>query len=341
MSDPNRIQGPGSPPELSQAKRDRTVGSDDFKKYMIEETKETDPEQRGKKRKRREEGEEETEAEKKAIGALPQRSSIPPLKKGVSRSFSMEETPLPIPVTNLNTPPLEDPSLEIQQSEEVLPNPSIRPPEDQTTEEELPLPIHAESLAKQGKKREPLQPGNLHIPHTPPLHLPELLEEKGHEAKPENVPMTHSKPSTPPPLPTPLTPPNILVEPTESTSTTISPYATLHPDILRLFERIVGVLTVMRTAGITETTLHLDNFAGANLHVTITQYRFAAGELNIEFSTINPGALSLVQAQFPNLNRALAREGVVIKRSYFFHRKGGLTKAGSEEEQSENRGKSR
>jgi len=66
-----------------------------------------------------------------------------------------------------------------------------------------------------------------------------------------------------------------------------SPYAQLPPHVMALFERMVGVMTVMHAAGVTETSINLSNpqfakspFFGSE--IVIREYATAPKEFNIE-----------------------------------------------------------
>jgi len=144
------------------------------------------------------------------------------------------------------------------------------------------------------------------------------------------------------PLPTEGMPTGIITPVATGTPAlaSVSPYAELHPEILSLFERMIGVLTVMKTAGITETTLILSEraFAGTVLSgtsITISEYKFAAGELNLEFSG-SPQAIALLQQNLPSLATALSRAGLVVKRTDFiFSRKEAAGERGEGEKEHE------
>jgi len=79
----------------------------------------------------------------------------------------------------------------------------------------------------------------------------------------------------------------------------IAPFANLSPQILQLFERMVGVMTVMTTSGISETTINLDapQFAGSvffGAQIVIREFSTAPKTYNIELIG-NSQAVNLFQ----------------------------------------------
>ena len=85
------------------------------------------------------------------------------------------------------------------------------------------------------------------------------------------------------------------------------PFANLPPQLAQLFERMVGVMTVMQHSGIKETTITLDNpqfaksvFFGSQ--IVITEYSSAPLEYNIELCG-NQQAVDLMGA---NANELVA-----------------------------------
>ncbi len=126
-----------------------------------------------------------------------------------------------------------------------------------------------------------------------------------------------------------------------------SPFAELHPEILALFERMVGVMTVMQTAGISETTMTLNERTFANsvllgAAITIRTYDIAPREMNIEFSG-SPQALAMMQQNLPSLLAAFqaGNYNFVVKRFDFkvggterpiFRRKDELRERGGEQQ---------
>ena len=82
-------------------------------------------------------------------------------------------------------------------------------------------------------------------------------------------------------------------------------YATLHPTVLDLFERMVGVMTVMTAAGITETTLTLSapeyaNSAFFGAQVIIKEFVTAPKAYNVQI-VASPQGVALVQKNMSDL----------------------------------------
>lgn len=87
-----------------------------------------------------------------------------------------------------------------------------------------------------------------------------------------------------------------------------NPYAKLHPEVQALFERIVGVISVMQQSGIKETsfTLNMPKFASSvffGSRIIIREFSTAAKAFNIEFSG-SEAAVSLFQANASDLAAA-------------------------------------
>jgi hypothetical protein len=87
-----------------------------------------------------------------------------------------------------------------------------------------------------------------------------------------------------------------------------NPYAKLHPEVQALFERIVGVISVMQQSGIKETsfTLNMPQFASSvffGSRIIIREFSTAAKAFNIEFSG-SEAAVSLFQANASDLAAA-------------------------------------
>lgn len=88
-----------------------------------------------------------------------------------------------------------------------------------------------------------------------------------------------------------------------------SPYAQMSPQVLALFERMVGVMTIIQTTGVTETvmTLNARQFASSVLYgsqIVIREFSTAPTSFNVEFIG-SPEALALVQQNIPGLMGAV------------------------------------
>lgn len=107
----------------------------------------------------------------------------------------------------------------------------------------------------------------------------ELLK-KGPPSKKE-IPPTTPFPSTTAPTQAPVTLPGEPLQPITA------PFAHLPAAVAALFERMVGVMTVMNTTGITQTTINLDNPKFANsvffgAQIIISEYSTAPKAFNIQ-----------------------------------------------------------
>lgn len=158
--------------------------------------------------------------------------------------------------------------------------------------EELPTEEPKKKKAKEvaqemeGVGKEPLAPGG--------WESTKELEKKDTPlaASVEVEAQTQGAPSAPPPA-------------AQSPEPLAAPFAHLPPQVAQLFERMVGVMTVMHESGISETTLTLDNpqfersvFYGAQ--ITVTEYTSAPKEYNIEM-TGNQQAVDLLNANVEEL----------------------------------------
>lgn len=141
-----------------------------------------------------------------------------------------------------------------------------------------------------------------YIPPTTPISSVEEKEEKKRiEKEKETAPPSTQMSSMDTPFQTPaeLAPP-----PTTSAPS----YAYLHPIVLDVFERMVGVMTVMSTSGITETvmTLNAPQFASSVFYgtqITIQEFSTAPKAYNIQLSA-SPQAISIFQGNMDDLMAA-------------------------------------
>ncbi len=129
----------------------------------------------------------------------------------------------------------------------------------------------------------------------------------------------------------------------QTAETAPAAYTYLHPQVLDLFERMVGVVTVMSDAGITQTTVTLSNpeyaksaFFGAQ--IIITEYASAQKSFNIQI-VASPQGVALFHANVDDLVAAFQNgkynfkinriEASLAAEKPLFHRKEG---AGRDEE---------
>ncbi len=155
------------------------------------------------------------------------------------------------------------------------------------------------------KKEKPKEQVEQQIEGLAPPPLPQGGWESGQKAlKKEEKKEEAPKGSLPIPLPpqTPEAPPLFMATlPPESSA----PYLRLPPQLLEFFERIVGVLMVASSSGITKTSLTLDapQFEGSPFfgsEIIITEFSTAPLSYNIEFLG-SPQAKNLVQANVEEL----------------------------------------
>lgn len=90
--------------------------------------------------------------------------------------------------------------------------------------------------------------------------------------------------------------------------TSNNPYASLHPHVMELFEKMVGVITVMATSGIKETvvTLNMPKFASSvffGSQIIIQEYTSAPQAFNIQING-SPEALNFLHGNVDDLMAA-------------------------------------
>ncbi len=122
-------------------------------------------------------------------------------------------------------------------------------------------------------------------------------KEEGKETPPE---MGAAIPQIPGELPGAL--------PSPPTPEPLSPYAHLHPEVMELFDRMVGVMTVMSMSGLTETTFTLNSpqFASSvffGTQIVIQEFSTAPQSFNIQLNG-SPQAIALFQANTDDLMAA-------------------------------------
>ncbi len=106
--------------------------------------------------------------------------------------------------------------------------------------------------------------------------------------------------------------------------TTLAPaaYTQMMPVLQEFFQKLVGVLTVMKASGVSETVIKLNAPAGSRLsifngsEISIKEYSSAPKIFNIQFNG-NPEAVSLVQGNLGNLMAALSDKEYNFKVNRF------------------------
>lgn len=330
MVDVPRIPGTQSPAD--QPGKDKAkVDAEKFKKMM--EVEKTDPELQ-KKRKRKEEAEEEKKAK---AGAAPKEGPPP-------ANVRKEQEPLRIPRGNAGAdqtrskipsapipkermPPgfeklHQPPKIErVGHSEKGEKQRQKRPEEAPPEAEEGIAPTPAQKAAAAAEALEIDKADAEKAEQTASfIQMDEIIEET---LTPHETPFEQAPPPLPPPAPGPKkeqaalstvapTPPPAPSAPMPlflpAASEVPSPSAFLRPEILEMFEKMVGVLSVMHAQGLSETTIHLDSpafqnsiFAGAK--ITIREYSTAPKAFNIEFQG-NPQNTALFQGSVSDLMAA-------------------------------------
>lgn len=334
-------------------KKDKVKG-DEFKEFMkVDEVGETDADQRRKRKERAEdveEGEEIEETatpreqvapftlespEKKQAGPAEIQSPSKPSPMELAGAPITSHTDIPIP-ENI---PLETSSLDARELgvKEVPPSTSspVKPSAAAPSQPDKDLIEKKREAEKKGtvvpepppqleekesyfQQKAPLSPGlgsietpeesteiEEAIPQTLPSPTAPVTSETEAPKLEETEVAAPSIPGAPTETPSlvPLTPTNAL--PT---------YTQLTPQVLDLYERMVGVITVMRViSGITETTIHLNSeqFASSIFYGTqiiISEDKNAQNQFNIEINTPSHTA-PLLQENLKSLLTSFERGG--------------------------------
>lgn len=307
MADVSKIQGPSGPPESSRpGARSRKPDSNKFKEEMrrVDEVSKVDPDE-AKKRKRPE----ETLREEEINRARPTESSKP-----TEKAASTFKTPEKQSVSNLpESSPVEGTPAEEEEKE----TSSV---EKSSSEERKGMGQHEErERIFMSEAKQTSQAGEMIK-----SKYAEINEGKTISAAPEpsdeekkNIAIINldtreiaiNAPSSMAP-----TEPAKLEEPQakEELSLPEEPppaYTHLHPDVLDIFERLVGAMILLNETGIRETTIIIASskdkpsiFDGAQ--IKIKEYSTAPKQFNIELSGTSK-AVDLFQNNMQNLKAAL------------------------------------
>jgi hypothetical protein len=263
----------------------------DFKEVLrVEQVKEVDPDEK-KKRKRREE--EEAAQSATAVRKAPATPPVPPSKPAAMPALEG---------TGISAPSTEQAALSEESAETVDRSISSRSP----TRSAVPSETPAELVTPPAAPEEP--------PKTPPAALVQekAAEELSQEDQMLRVALFESakktiahslatRPAAPPPAEE--KPPKSVAPPPPPT-----PYAALSPQLFELYERMVGVMTVMDSSGVTETTVSLSSpqlaasvFNGAQ--IIIREYSTAPKAFNVQLAG-SPEAVNLFQSNIDKLTAA-------------------------------------
>jgi hypothetical protein len=146
-------------------------------------------------------------------------------------------------------------------------------------------------------------------------------------------------------IPTPDT--SLPVGPPTPISSSPPSYAYLHPLVLDLYEKMVGVMTVMATAGVTETTVTLNapEYQGSVFYgsqIRITEFSTAPKAFNIQVIS-NPQGIALLQENTEDLMAAFQTgkynfrvnrfEASLVEEKPIFKRKEGVGKDEKDQEE--------
>jgi hypothetical protein len=194
--------------------------------------------------------------------------------------------------------PLETESQARQKEQDRLLFPEAPPPPEE--EKEVFFKEFAEMQAPEEVKKEEgeKEKGELEIaPLTQPPPLSSALEKAERELKIEGESLTALPEGATPGGPTQISP--------EAPAAPLPPYAFMSPQVLELFERMVGTMNIMTTEGITETTIDLtsEQFASSiffGSQIIIKEFATAPNQFNIQFNTTPEGA-NLFQANVDDL----------------------------------------
>lgn len=308
MSDVGRIQGPSGPPDSSRPGRAiKKSDSGRFKEEMqrIEEVGKVDPDE-AKKRKRPEETVREEELIRKA-GSEPEKTN-----ERTGKEFKISgkgaETTLGKTIFSEATPSME---------QDISPEETLPAKKDIEKEKSTPFEktLSHESALHQFVSEVENRSGMTHIIKSREAEIeqgatmpaaPETPEEEKKKAAAKGAEVVQVAA----PAEASGIQPAIVEEPSPQEEGFLSqepppPYTHLHPDILDLFERVIGALVYLDQAGIKETTITIASskektsiFNGAQ--ITIREYSTAPKEFNIELKG-DPKAVELFQSNKKDL----------------------------------------
>ncbi|MBS0620226.1 MAG: hypothetical protein JSS61_02055 [Verrucomicrobia bacterium] len=283
MADVRRVGGPGNIPEGPSKKESSSVDPNEFKKIM--DVDETDAEQ---KKKQKRPGEEVEEISRDVLESKPATdpSKVTPLSTTTKTGDPNAPSPAFLGGIDVTLPPSE------------------------IADDNALLEASAHDLAP-GSSSAQLGPGGgiasitpLPPPPIPESKVDEVLKRKDKKiAKSAGKPMTSTsgeRSSTPEPTPTPPEP--------ISPPPPVTAYANLHPEVMELFDRMVGVITIMSMQGVTETTFTLNapQFASSvffGAQIIIREYSTAPKAFNVQMKGTQQ-AVALFQNNTKNLMAA-------------------------------------
>ena len=347
MSGTGKIQ-PGRPNEPTGPKKKKGVDSEHFKEVMkVGKVRETDPEEK-KKKKQQAEIEEDAAAQttgsppKEDLGASPgAEPSIFTPQGGTQAGLGQESTsqageaPPPPPFFQ---PPSDDGVSYEPKERASEPSSSSSPAAPSApkkkAEKKKKKPLES-ALAPHTKKAETTPPiakeaakaphkkGEVQIPQIGELQEPKkklkkeevspLAQGSWSKLKDEEKKQTKLEPVKAETPPIQLDIPSALIgeaPPSAPIAPLSSPFLNLPPQIQAIFERMVGVMTVMQQTGKTETTLILDspqfkNSVFFGTQITITEFSTAPKAFNIEMRG-NTQAMNLMNENTEELVAAFA-----------------------------------
>lgn len=280
MTDIDKIRGPNNPSEPSGPKKKDKLEGKDFEEFL--KIKETDPEE---KRKRREKAEEEEKIKEDAEIAAAGAPAPTPSEKVTP--FSVEKHERAGPVESKKAPSGTTSSQQRGMAPRTEPSEAEKVEEKKAEVFKEQTPIQEKEAFVKGLEAEKKEKAELPkqeeevAPQALPSQVPTVKETAKKEEKEEKIiPL-----SAPAPTVTGPTMPAVELPPPSPAN-----YVRLPSQVLELYERMVGVMTIMVDSGIKETTIHLtaDQFASSPFYgsqIIIKEYATAPKEFNIQFNT--------------------------------------------------------
>lgn len=313
MSDVTKASGPEGPFQTTGSKEKRLPSDKEAFQKKMEKVDEADPEEKKKRRQREEEAEEAKATVKQAHEETSRKDRVKPFEvaKSMTTKASMNTGSPKAPQKSDGAPTAiegaDTESLFLEEDDlDLTPIPGIT---DEIEAKELSLK-EAANITKptppQKPKDEPSSDlDEMTIEELENAELGKQSDRKEKELKKEEslqqiVKEAASVVAPPPSLaPGSIAPPSPAVTPV---------YTHLPAEIAALFDRMVGVMTVITTSGVTETTISLDApqfesslFFGSE--ITIREYSTAPKAFNIELKG-NVQAVAQFQANIPSLEQA-------------------------------------
>ncbi len=316
-------------PLIPPPKKDELSAADPHKFKQVMKELSTDTEQKGKWKPQKEE-----DFQEEGVGEADEAEETPPpyisggpelgaTTQGASAAASAQSPPAEAPIVG-------EPGYITPEPSPVSATPQERHKRKEQLEAGEPVPLNpltekkgAAALGKTSHKGGPFaEKGGTKsaeaaamgsVPASPPQEAALLAEKEKVKRKPGSAGPAEMG-TQPPPQPPLMAPPLTTLEP--------AAYTQMTPQLQEFFQKLVGVLTVMKATGVSETVIKLNAPAGSRLsifngsEISIKEYSSAPKSFNIQFNG-NPEAVNLVQGNLGTLMAALSDKEYNFKVNRF------------------------